>query len=778
MLNELRIGKKVSIISLLLCIAGTLLFGVNEINSKTNYWNNSIINEQRNTRNENTTLGGRCTKETLTAVDAVGDTLFMGAGEFFGVLDYSDIENPVEIGGLDIPAGILEIKIKDDYAYVVSWFAGFYVVDISDVTNPNLVYENSDYAARNYGIETNGDYLYVHSMSGLVVFDISTPANPEFVTSLPFGVTDVVFNDSLMFTSATGVGLQLGVFDNSNPTNPTQISSYYDNGMVLAFTMFVQDDRLYYSKPGENMGILDISDINDIQLIGQYSGSMPTYPAFYWDIVVEGDYAYLANANYDVSTGEAVIFDIINISNPANVTQVFRYNNPTGSENVKYDVSVSNGKAFVAHQSSGLFTFDISDPENAELSNHYQTGGTMAAVDVTDGYAYIAEGFAGLYAIDVNDPASPEFAGKYQMEQSNFIENVTANNNHAYCPDPWVQNSTTGINISDPSAMFDEFTFMPGGAPMVPLADDVEFFDNGNKALISYWDGPVFFNVADDGNLEFVSYAFIGGFQPVTNTLVAGDYVYCIISGNGSADLYVVDISNFNAPQIISSTYSIVSDKNMWSLAIKENTLFVGGDYGTIMMFDVSNPALPNNLSQFPIGEAPVYEMKVRDDYLYTAAGHFFMFEISDPTSPENIGDFYTGSVWARSLAVDDAGLIYLTDYIGGLYIISNDYSGSSADDDNVITANVTLQQNYPNPFNPITSISFSLEKADNVSLEIFNLKGQKVKTLIDERVSSGTHQVIWNGINSNNEKVSSGVYLYKLKSGKDTSLKKMILMK
>ena len=778
MLNELRIGKKVSIITLLLCITGTLLFGLSGIESKTNYWENSQFYEQRNSRNENTTLIGRYTKGALTAIDAIGDTLFIGAGEYFGVMDYSDAENPVEIGGLDIPAGILEIKIKDDYAYVVSWFAGFYVVDISDVTNPNLVYENSDYAARNYGIETNGDYLYVHSMSGLVVFDISTPSNPEFVTTLFVSVTDVVFNEDLMFTSAFSPGLQLGIYDNSDPTNPILSNSFYDQGMVTAFAMFITEDRLYYSKPGENLGILDISDIYNIQLLGQYSGSMPSYPAYYWDIIVEGDYAYLANANYDGSTGEAVIFDILNISDPANVTHILSYNNATGSENVKYDVKLSNNKAFVAHQSSGLFTFDVSNPENAELSNHYQTGGTMAAVDVNDGYAYIAEGFAGLYAIDVNDPSSPTFAGKYQMEQSNFIENVTVNNNHAYCPDPWVQYSTTGINISDPSVMFQEFTFFPDQAPMAPLAYDVEFFDNGNKALISYWDGPVFFNVADDGNLEFVSYAFIGGFQPVTNTLVAGDYVYCIISGNGSADLYVVDISNFNAPQIISSTYSIVSDKDMWSLAIKESILYVGGDYGTLMMFDVSNPASPNSLSQFQIGEAPVYEMKVRDNYLYTAAGYFFMFEISDPTSPENIGDFYTGSGWARSLAVDDAGLIYLTDYIGGLYIISNDYSGSSADDDNVITANVTLQQNYPNPFNPTTSISFNLKKADNVSLEIFNLKGQKVKTLVDEKLPADNNTVIWNGKDENGNPVSSGVYLYKLKSGKYTSSKKMILMK
>ena len=82
-----------------------------------------------------------------------------------------------------------------------------------------------------------------------------------------------------------------------------------------------------------------------------------------------------------------------------------------------------------------------------------------------------------------------------------------------------------------------------------------------------------------------------------------------------------------------------------------------------------------------------------------------------------------------------------------------------------------TLYQNYPNPFNPTTTISF-------VTLEIYNLKGQKVKTLVDELLESGNHTVIWNGTNDNEKSVSSGIYFYKLKTVNHEETKKMILMK
>ncbi len=92
----------------------------------------------------------------------------------------------------------------------------------------------------------------------------------------------------------------------------------------------------------------------------------------------------------------------------------------------------------------------------------------------------------------------------------------------------------------------------------------------------------------------------------------------------------------------------------------------------------------------------------------------------------------------------------------------------------------VRLFPNYPNPFNPSTTISFALnaEDTENTELVIYNLKGQKVKTLINEKLEAGNHQVTWDGKDENSKPVSSGIYFYKMKCGDYTSVRKMILLK
>jgi hypothetical protein len=102
----------------------------------------------------------------------------------------------------------------------------------------------------------------------------------------------------------------------------------------------------------------------------------------------------------------------------------------------------------------------------------------------------------------------------------------------------------------------------------------------------------------------------------------------------------------------------------------------------------------------------------------------------------------------------------------------------TSNGDDDINPANVVLAQNYPNPFNPTTRINFSLNKTADVSLEIYNVKGQKVRTLISGKLETGQHNVMWHGKDDNNQDVSSGIYFYKLRSGKLTKSKKMILLK
>ena len=85
---------------------------------------------------------------------------------------------------------------------------------------------------------------------------------------------------------------------------------------------------------------------------------------------------------------------------------------------------------------------------------------------------------------------------------------------------------------------------------------------------------------------------------------------------------------------------------------------------------------------------------------------------------------------------------------------------------------------NYPNPFNPETTIQYSLPVASNLRVDIYNNKGQRVRTLIDREYPAGKHKVLWNGRDNNGQSVSSGIYFYKMVTGDYVSVKKMILLK
>jgi hypothetical protein len=88
------------------------------------------------------------------------------------------------------------------------------------------------------------------------------------------------------------------------------------------------------------------------------------------------------------------------------------------------------------------------------------------------------------------------------------------------------------------------------------------------------------------------------------------------------------------------------------------------------------------------------------------------------------------------------------------------------------------VNQNYPNPFNPQTTISYYLPKRSNVDLCIYNIIGQKVKTLLDGFQTAGFQSVTWDGTNRNGEQVASGIYFYRVKTDYSEETKKMVLLR
>jgi len=140
---------------------------------------------------------------------------------------------------------------------------------------------------------------------------------------------------------------------------------------------------------------------------------------------------------------------------------------------------------------------------------------------------------------------------------------------------------------------------------------------------------------------------------------------------------------------------------------------------------------------------------------------------------------FYTDS--DIEIGIDSTYTYFVTaQYLQGESIPSNTavIRPSSGSEETLGNCKTELLNNYPNPFNPSTVISFSLEREQQVELAIYNLKGQRVKNIVNSVMGVGLHRVVWNGLDDSGKVVSSGIYFYQMKTQDYIKMKKMLLVK
>jgi hypothetical protein len=97
----------------------------------------------------------------------------------------------------------------------------------------------------------------------------------------------------------------------------------------------------------------------------------------------------------------------------------------------------------------------------------------------------------------------------------------------------------------------------------------------------------------------------------------------------------------------------------------------------------------------------------------------------------------------------------------------------SGEEDNDLIPTEYGLDQNYPNPFNPSTEIRYQLPENNHVKLQVYDILGNVVETLLDNEIEAGYHSIQWNA-----GRFASGVYFYRIVSGSFVSTKKLMLMK
>ena len=674
------------------------------------------------------------------------------------------------------------------------------LVDISDPENPLIIEELYDFLHIN-NIAIKDSIAYVCDDNGLKLIDYNDLSN--IIINTYFSSEDVhhvnINEDQAVFVYSNG----FEIIDVSNASSPVQIVSI-DTGYYVERAEII-DDFLYLMVE-DGIKIFDISQINDPVLLGEYIDDFYNLDSF----AVHNEKIYIADW-----TG-IIVIDISDPTSPSFITM-----NPNFL--LPHNISIQNDILYLCGIFSGFSMYDIEDINNPVLVNTYSTPREAVHYAIQDEILYLIDWSYGLQVVDMDDSINPYEVYRY-FDEFSYVEGFDFTDDYIYYAD-----MLNGLGIYERTNPTEPI-YLTGDE----MGTNIIYINN--LVYLSYRTGSsssVGIKIYDVSNPE----------SPVLiNTLIAENYQTKIIGDhlffkNGIYTVRFYDISDPANPVYINYIYN---SHQIVSYQIKNDLLFANlydpaNDINGIEIYDISDLENPESISYIPL-DYEIYDLNVFQNVIYAgyynltwygSASGYFIIDFSDPYNPIIVNEFYVHSLnnnrgvgfgsincnlsgnnlviadnrsnriltydasditnpvlqnefrWnlqTSSINFDGESLI-LNNWVNG--ITELDWNQFLPVNEDVIVAKKILLTNYPNPFNPTTTISFSIPNESNISISIYNIKGQKIKSLVTESFETGNHSIVWNGDDESGKAVSSGVYLYKLSvNGVTDIIKKCMLLK
>ncbi len=280
---------------------------------------------------------------------AIDNTVYLGYGGGLMIIDVSNPYFPQLLGSLYVynPYGL---EVVDGYAYIAAYSHGLVIIDVSDPTTPTLVTEYPTGSAA-YMLDIEGQYAYIADLTRLTVIDISDPLSPQLsgICNLPNAVWDVeVANETAFLTSINGFYYAVSV---TQPNLPILAGTFEFSEPALS--SFLMGDVSIVALSAARFSIVDISD--PASMSESYRHISPTHSI---DIDISGDYVYISDED------GVICYDISNLP--------VQYVCDIPSER-STEVSIAEGDylyTFVDRE--GVYIYDIADPYSYQLVNSFQ----------------------------------------------------------------------------------------------------------------------------------------------------------------------------------------------------------------------------------------------------------------------------------------------------------------------------------------------------------------------------------------------------------------------
>ena len=314
-----------------------------------------------------------------------------------------------------------------------------------------------------------------------------------------------------------------------------------------------------------------------------------------------------------------------------------------------------------------------------------------------------------------------------------------------------------GATSSEWFYVFDPVGDLLGGGDGVPFSGDEGLQFTGYYAT---WNVLITMNGIGDG----VAAAVAGGaIDPTTGA----PNISMIVDSVLSYTLYYWDMSDATVDAVVAAGIPAAATQQVTDWLTAGYTLEqVGSSLLPYILGAVTN-------AQVALGGALTYadgSQVVVDDSGHDLSLDDFQWEYTDYGLWNNRG----GRLWVQSYA--NCFPATWSQYVNSHWT----YMGalSTVDNDNITADKFELKGNYPNPFNPTTKIRFTNDRSSNVKVTVYSLKGEKVATIMNKQVNSGTYDVSWNGKNTSGKVVPTGMYLYDIESDGRRLQGKMLFLK
>ncbi len=701
------------------------------------------------------------------------------------IIDVSNPANPYQVGHLKMGGFASDIKVYGSYAYIacesgglsiidvgnpsdpskVGSFNGYYIISVAvvdtyayigvlrgglriiDVSNPEKSKEVGSFDTKESAesVAITGNYAYVaNGWNGLRIIDIKNPAEPREVGSFDTEgyAYDVAVSGTYAYVADGNNGLH--IIDVCNPSAPREVGFFYTRDFALSVS--VSGDFAYVADGFDGLYILKLKKTSNhiwqsIQRDMKNSGQSPYEGIDQPELIKTFKYNdyHITNGVIDAHGNSYFLtfnkFGLLSLSPQLTVNWFYEITqNKSFNSNIaltsKGDIIFNSLNVINSVNSLGHLNWKY----QSDLNGEYDLGGL--AINAFD--EIIAVGFNGKLIMLSND--------------GTLLWEMDLNDQFYKCP-PAVYDDGTIIlsNADDESDSLTIYSISRDGNLNWKLHIDDEVISNGfafrNPIIgpdnnIYFCSSKRIFSISDSGTINWQ-------LQPFPSSKYSGDHLTCppVQQSDSTIAVYVYDYIHSNHSSI----------RQVWNIDARTGEKIWSVDIDGTMNF-----------------YAPLITDK--NGNIYGVQCEYF-----DPAKAICISgqgeikwEVKGGSeMWG--LMLDNLNRLYVPS--GNSVFIYGEQPTKTIKRD-IPLKTFTLAQNYPNPFNPTTTIRYSIHNPGQVQLIIYNILGQKVKTLVKERKMAGEYSVTWNGTNNFGEKVSSGIYIYQLRCSGKVENKKMILIR